>query len=66
MVLDLLRALAHLCAETEDAYILFNPGICGYLMVGIIAGATSMFLMGGDSTGRSRSCVLAYNILIQA
>ena len=24
-----------------------------------------MFLMGGESTGRSRTCVLAYNILIQ-
>ena len=65
VVLDILRALSQLCAETEDTQILFNPGIGGYLMADLYLRGPHLCFSWEESTGRTRTCVLAHNILIQ-
>ena len=65
VVLDILRAVSQLCAVTEDAHILFNPGIGGYLMADLYLRGPHLCFSWQDGTGRATSCTLAYNILIQ-
>ena len=48
VVLFILRTLAHLCAESEDAHILFNPGICGYLVVRIYLRGPHLCFLGEE------------------